>query len=138
MSFLCRLLPFLCDTPSPEPAMVSMPLDAINRQRSKRGLVAVREDARLMSMAKDWSTHMSRHGMSHGDFGRRIGAVYPNRFASENIGYGYKSVDDVVSAWMESPGHRTNILGNFTHCGIGSAQASDGVWYWCAVFVRLG
>jgi uncharacterized protein YkwD len=68
--------------------------------------------------------------LSHDGFGVRIEACGGGA-GSENVAFGYVSGDGVVSGWMASPGHRRNILGNYTHCGIGKAGT-----YWCQLFKR--
>lgn len=53
----------------------------------------------------------------------------------ENIAMGYRSIDTVIDGWMNSPGHRKNILNvHYTHAGIGYSKMSGGVPYWCVVF----
>jgi len=47
------------------------------------------------------------------------------------------SVATVMNMWMNSPGHRENILnGNYNQIGAAVARASDGTIYWCVVFGR--
>lgn len=54
------------------------------------------------------------------------------RAAGENIAMGYRSPEAVVEGWMNSPGHRANILnGDFTHIGVGYAPD----WNWAQLFV---
>lgn len=60
--------------------------------------------------------------------------------AGENIAMGYPSPKSVTQGWMNSPGHRENILGDYTHIGIGivyggSGDYGDGEWfYWVQNF----
>ena len=57
----------------------------------------------------------------------------------ENVAYGYGSVAAVMSAWMNSSGHRANILSSsFAHVGVGRADASNGTPYWTQDFGRGG
>jgi len=57
----------------------------------------------------------------------------------ENVAYGYGSVESVMAGWMNSSGHRANILNaNFTHVGLGRATAANGTLYWTQVFGRSG
>ena len=56
--------------------------------------------------------------------------------AGENIAKGQKTAQAVVTAWMNSPGHRQNILnGNFTEIGVGYSTGSGGT-YWTQMFIR--
>ncbi len=57
------------------------------------------------------------------------------RQVAENIAKGQKTPADVTNAWMNSRGHRNNILNNdFKHVGFGIAKSENGTKYWCAVF----
>jgi uncharacterized protein YkwD len=114
-----------------------------NVQREKRGLDAVEADANLMAAAEDWSREMAR-----GDFFRH--SEKPKQITDhgydpdgwgENIAAGYETPAKVVAAWMQSPGHRANILrDDFVHLGIGHVYKSgDGGnapygHYWTQIF----
>ena len=90
-------------------------------------------------MSDEWATSMaSLDGLSHGDFAGRITAIYPNRAGGEDIAEGQPDATSVVAAWMESPPHRANILGDFDRIGVGSARDSAGTVYWCADFALVG
>ena len=55
----------------------------------------------------------------------------------ENIASGQKTPQQVVTAWMNSQGHRENILSpTFTKLGVGYATNSNGVAYWTQMFVK--
>ena len=57
------------------------------------------------------------------------------RFAGENLAMGQRSPAEVVNGWMDSPGHRENILNeNYGHLGIGIVMDSDGVLHWTQTF----
>lgn len=61
------------------------------------------------------------------------GASYST--AGENIAYGQTSPQEVVDAWMNSPGHRANIMnGAFTSIGVGYCEDANGTDYWCQIF----
>ncbi|WP_229067894.1 CAP domain-containing protein [Actinoplanes sp. DH11] len=61
-------------------------------------------------------------------------AGYPTP-AGENIGWGYRTAREVVEAWMDSPGHRANILNcGAKAIGTGVAYAADGTPYYTQVF----
>ncbi|GLD92183.1 hypothetical protein PINS_up000716 [Pythium insidiosum] len=53
---------------------------------------------------------------------------------AENIAEGQVSVSDVMSSWMNSPGHRANILGNYQFFGAGMAEGAYSSKYWTEVF----
>lgn len=56
------------------------------------------------------------------------------RGIAENVAAGQPDVGSVVSAWMNSSGHRANILGGYTHVGFGQARGSNGAIYWTQDF----
>ena len=59
------------------------------------------------------------------------------RSAGENIAWGQRSPQEVVKAWMNSAGHRANIMNaNFTTIGVGYYQNAKGTNYWCQLFTR--
>ncbi|NRD21846.1 CAP domain-containing protein [Winogradskyella litoriviva] len=56
----------------------------------------------------------------------------------ENVGYGFYNAESVVSAWLNSEGHRENIENpNVTDIGISSAQDENGKYYYTNIFVKL-
>lgn len=64
-------------------------------------------------------------------FGLRFSA------AGENIAMGQRTPVEVVNAWMNSPGHRSNILSpNFTQIGVGLAKNKNGICYWTQMFIK--
>ncbi len=56
------------------------------------------------------------------------------RGAGENIAYGQKTPEAVMAAWMDSPGHRANILGEFTGIAVSISQ-NNGIIYWVQLFI---
>lgn len=52
----------------------------------------------------------------------------------ENVAAGQTSVDQVMTAWMNSSGHKANILGSYTHAGFAQATGANGVIYWTQEF----
>jgi uncharacterized protein YkwD len=88
----------------------------------------------------DWMAehhNMSHTGAGRSDVGDRISKEYHWTMAGENIAYGQKSVEEVHKVWMNSRGHRANILNKgFMDIGIGITVADNGQIYWCVVFGR--
>jgi uncharacterized protein YkwD len=57
------------------------------------------------------------------------------RMVGENVAYGYRDGAAVMVGWMNSPGHRANILNaNYRLLGVGAAQSAQGRWYSAQVF----
>ena len=68
---------------------------------------------------------------------RLAAAGYVWQAYGENLASGYRSAADAMNGWMNSPGHRANILnGNFTEVGVGYATDSTGRPYYVQVFGR--
>ena len=117
-----------------------------NAQRTANRCPALRSDARLVAAARAHSADMVQQGFfSHtGSNGsnfvaREIAAGYPRRGPSaENIAWGYRTPRDVVTGWMNSPGHRANILNcESVAVGVGLVYESDGTAYWTQDFGRV-
>jgi uncharacterized protein YkwD len=78
---------------------------------------------------------MSHTGSDGSDMGQRITrAGYRWGSAAENVASGFTSAQSVFNGWMNSPGHRDNILSNHVHMGVGAATGGDGVMYWTQKF----
>ena len=70
-----------------------------------------------------------------GDRARYVG--YPYGRLAENVALGYPNAETVVEGWMNSTGHRRNILdGSVVETGIAVARSSTGGLYYCQVFGR--
>ncbi|XVV11173.1 CAP domain-containing protein [Actinoplanes sp. CA-131856] len=117
-----------------------------NAQRVKNGCKALRTDARLTTAARAHSTDMvKKNFFSHtGSDGsnfvtREVRAGYPrNGAAAENIAWGYRTPQQVVTGWMNSTGHRKNILNCAnTAVGVGVAYTAGGAPYWTQDFGRV-
>lgn len=118
-------------------------LRLVNYQRQKRGKQPLSLDLRLTKAAQYHSDDMAkRRKMSHvgsdgSSFGLRIKRTgYRYRAAAENVARGQNSSRAVIIAWMNSSGHRQNILSSkYTEIGIGIAYGPRGP-YWTQVFAR--
>ena len=117
-----------------------------NAERIRKGCSALRIDERLVAAARVHSTDMVRsrffsHTGSNGSnfVAREVAAGYPRKgAASENIAWGYRTPKDVVNGWMNSPGHRRNILNcSSVAVGVGIAVKSGGAIYWTQDFGRI-
>jgi uncharacterized protein YkwD len=118
-------------------------LELHNKQRGvRRGNLTI--DPHLTVAAQghaDWMAQtgiMSHSGMYGSDMAERIqNAGYKGGYLGENIAYGYPTVQSVMEGWMQSYGHRMNIMSpNYTQVGFGRGTHSDGTVFWCADFGR--
>lgn len=58
----------------------------------------------------------------------------PDHFYGENLAENASNAETVVAAWIASPVHRENILGDFSTCNIQAYVSADGTWYWANEF----
>lgn len=115
-------------------------LRLVNIERAKYGLSPLVQDngatqtahLRAKEIVKSFS-HTRPDGSSCFTAAKEFGVTY--RSAGENIAYGYPTPNAVVTGWMNSEGHRKNILsGSFSKIGIGCYK-SGGVLYWSQFFI---
>ena len=135
-------------TPEVAPAPAAVPanlgaedqvLALVNIQRAAAGCGALAGDAALASVARAHSADMRDRGFfSHTNpdgldpFARAAAAGLDAR--AENIAYGQPDPASVMDSWMNSPGHRANILDcSLTRLGVGMAEGAGGPW-WTQLF----
>lgn len=115
-------------------------VDIVNEIRVKNGLSALKLNVKLSEVARMKSQDMKDKGyFSHNsptygspfDMMKQFGISY--RTAGENIAMGQQTPEIVVNAWMNSEGHRANIL-NASFKEIGVGYVSDGN-YWTQMFI---
>ena len=115
-------------------------VELTNNERAKHGLSALQADWELSRVAREKSRDMAtvnyfdHNSPTYGspfDMMKSYGISY--RGAGENIAKGQRSPQEVVNAWMNSPGHRANILnGDFTHIGVGFVEQGN---HWTQMFI---
>jgi uncharacterized protein YkwD len=112
-----------------------------NRERAQAGLSPLKIAPKLTEAAQLHANDMAQRGkLTHrGSNGttpaQRVeqqGYLY--RKTGENVAHGQPTPALVMQAWMHSPPHRRNILGNFTEIGAARILSKDGTPYWCVVF----
>ncbi|MFC4606823.1 CAP domain-containing protein [Streptomyces maoxianensis] len=126
-------------TAAPATGAAARVLQLVNSERSKVGCSALVINAKLTKAAQDHSKDMASHrNMSHtGSDGSSPGdritrAGYSWSTYGENVAYGYDTPESVMAGWMDSPGHKRNILNcAFKEIGIGLAQPDN---YWTQDF----
>ena len=107
---------------------------ATNAQRAAAGLKPLAY--RSCSVPAAWAVHMASAGsLTHNSMMTVLSSCGGTTTAGENIAAGYTSVSAVTSGWMNSPGHKANILNaNFKIISVGVAQAANGTYYWVEDF----
>ena len=98
---------------------------------SRRLTAAAQNHAEDMAARKKM-THIGKNGSSSADRVKARGYRYLR--AGENVAAGYFTVERVMKGWMDSRGHKKNILGGFSEIGVGCAVDEDGKRYWCVNF----
>jgi len=121
------------------PAMAAeSPAELISGFRLKNGEIRVVRDATLDRIAMEQARAMAaKNDLSHdvlGPFNRRVAPAGAGN-AAENIAYGYDSFEKTLGQWIDSSGHRRNLLlHNASRVGIASARDASGKrTYWAMV-----
>jgi uncharacterized protein YkwD len=126
---------------APRDRVVNALLSAHNRERRLKKLGPLTLSSKLCESAqihaRDMAdNHFFNHKGSDGskpfDRIKRVGYVYVR--AGENIAMGSETVRSVMYAWMKSPGHRANILSDYTEMGAAWIEDDRGAIYWCVNF----
>jgi uncharacterized protein YkwD len=118
---------------------------AMNRERAARGLGPLTLETRLTLAAQDrvddmlskhYFDHVSPDGVNPFTWVRKRGYRY--NLVGENLALGYRSSQSVVTGWMNSPGHRENILkSGFDEVGIAFSDSSPMRGYRAPLVVAL-
>lgn len=133
--------------PSPKPAtassgVASQVLALVNDERAKAGCGSLTTSSALQRAAQghsadmaanDYFSHDSQDGRSFSDRIRAAG--YTGGAIAENIAAGQATASAVMRSWMDSPGHRANILNcSYRHLGVGYAKGGSYGYYWTQDF----
>lgn len=120
---------------APAPAAKAPDLHAIearviektNAQRVRHGLRPLTVDHRLIRSARRHAAWMTNNRSM----------VHTNQAVAENIAMGQRNSGEVLNAWMNSSGHRANILNpGHTRIGVAAYTTPEGTIYWCQQFLR--
>ena len=119
-------------------------VDLVNKERAAVGLPALKVNTKLAAVAekkaedlrdKNYFAHQSPTYGSPFDMMKQFGISYSS--AGENIAKGQKTPAAVMNGWMNSQGHKDNILNpSFTEIGVGYVTDSNGTTYWVQHFIR--
>ncbi|OCA84740.1 LysM peptidoglycan-binding domain-containing protein [Bacillus sp. FJAT-27986] len=122
-------------------AIVNQIVALVNEERAKNGLQPLRNNADLSVVAYTKAVDMSENGYfahtsptygSPFDMMKAFGITYVA--AAENIAQGHRTAEAVMEGWMDSEGHRENILNpNYTEIGIGYEKYEH---YWVQMFIQ--
>ncbi|MET1133261.1 MAG: CAP domain-containing protein [Aeromicrobium sp.] len=122
---------------SPASTYADTAFRATNNQRVAHDRVKLRKDTCLTRLAQRWAKHMARtRELEHQDLDPVVDRCNLS-WAGENIAMGYPTGRRVVRGWMNSPGHKANILRKqYRLMGIGAAKDKNGRWWSAQVFGR--
>lgn len=132
------------DTSTSVSAYEQKVVELVNVERQKAGLSALTLDSQMSNVArlkskdmadKNYFAHQSPTYGSAGDMLSQFGIQWSAW--GENIASGQRTPEAVVTAWMNSPGHRANIMStNFSRIGVGYVTNSNGTPYWTQMFAN--
>ncbi|WP_461006033.1 CAP domain-containing protein [Streptomyces capparidis] len=133
-------------TPSGLARAVGDVLALTNAERARAGLPPLAPDPRLAAAAQAHSDDMAARGFyahvtpeGRQPWDRAAAAGCSHRGIGENIACGQRGPAEVVRGWMDSTGHRANILKpEFTHLGVGYAPGGRAGTYWTQLFGMAG
>ena len=118
-------------------------LSLVNQERSKVGLKPLQMDWQLQRVARTKSCDMAQKGyFSHAsptygspfDMMKQFGISF--KTAGENIASGQRTAEEVMKSWMQSSGHRANILKpDYTHIGVGYCAGGQYGHMWTQQFI---
>jgi uncharacterized protein YkwD len=117
-------------------------LELINQHRQAKGLSVLQANPVVTTQAQQHSADMAarKTPFGHDGFEDRVKQISqrlgPVRASAENVADGQLSAKEVVAGWLNSPGHRKNIEGNFSLTGIGIAADSKGTLFYTQIFVN--
>lgn len=118
--------------------MVSQVIALVNKERAAAGKSELTASAELNKAAAVRAEEITRT-FSHNrpDGSKCFTAISDTGFsyssAGENIAMGQTDAEDVMNSWMNSSGHKSNILGDFTDIGVGCYYC-NGYYYWVQMF----
>ena len=118
-------------------ALAASPAEMISDFRLKQGEGRVTMDLTLNRIALDQAKAMAaKERLDHdvlGSFNSRVAPAQAGR-AAENIAYGYDSFQKTLGQWIDSPGHRKNLLlPKASRVGVASARSPNSRTYWAMV-----
>jgi uncharacterized protein YkwD len=126
------------------PEVATAVVDLTNAERTRGGVAALAASARLMQAAQLHAEQLAQagrldHVLPNARYPRpedRLAAVsYRWQAYAENVAFGQRTAAEVVNGWMQSPGHRANIMNpTYTEMGAGYARDASGRSYWVQVF----
>lgn len=117
-------------------------LALINDYRVSNGLNALEKNNHVSHKAEEHNKYMmNKNVVNHDGFEERsknIIKALKAKNVSENIAYNYNSPKGAFDAWLDSPSHKINIVGDYSHIGISIREnLANGKKYYTSIFVKV-
>lgn len=115
-------------------------INILNRERAAAGLAPLEYDYQL-SLAADIRAEELKQNFDHvRPDGTDWSSIFEDlgiqgMYAGENIAIGFMTPEMVMNAWMSSQGHYENIMGPYTHVGVGCYIDNYGIKHWVQLFL---
>lgn len=115
-------------------------LDLINDYRVSQGLNVLEKINHISHLSLEHNGYMMETNIiGHANFGDRqinlhktLGALQ----VGENVAFNYVKAEDAVNAWINSPGHKVAIIGDYTHFGISIRENNLGQKFYTNIFIK--
>jgi uncharacterized protein YkwD len=117
-------------------------LKLINDHRVSIGLNPLEKTSHISFISEEHNEYMITNNVfNHNDFNARcenIILALGAKNVGENLAFNFKTPQDVLSGWLNSPGHKANIEGDFTHFGISiKTDPATGSKYYTNIFAKI-
>lgn len=117
-------------------------MQLINEYRLSIGLNALQTVNHISAKCEEHNKYMiANNVVNHNDFTSRsnnIVTVLGAKKVGENVAYNYKTPEAALKAWLDSPGHKENIEGDYTHFGLSvTTDPATGKKYYTNIFVKI-
>jgi len=114
----------------------------LNEYRLSIGLNSLERINHISYKCEEHNKYMIQNNVvDHNDFVARstnMTNVLGAKRVGENVAYNYKTPEAAVRAWLDSPGHKENIVGDYTHFGLSvTTDPATGKKYYTNIFVKL-
>ncbi len=116
-------------------------MNIINEYRVSVGLNPLQQINHISYKSEEHDDYMiTNNVVNHNNFVERsenLISVLSAKRVGENVAYNYSTPQSVVNAWLNSPSHKENIVGDYTHFGIAIKTNADGKKYYTNIFVKI-
>ncbi|KFF05631.1 CAP domain-containing protein [Flavobacterium reichenbachii] len=113
----------------------------INEYRVSIGLKSLTTVNHISFKSEEHNKYMIKNNVvNHDNFESRssnIMNLLGAKKVGENVAYNYKTPADAVKGWLESPGHKENIEGDYTHFGLSVTADASGRKYYTNIFAKI-